>query len=170
MWGAGKSALCPCFFETASDKVAVIGPGGKWRSWTTISPNGTRTNTASIRKVVDAILDAVDAGDAATIDELMEPLHAADIADLLEQIGSAERAGLLKLWSRGIDGEILSELDESIREEVIAALPHEVLTEAVRELDSDDVVDLIEDLEEPVSRNASSARSRIATGSRSSNR
>ncbi len=101
-------------------------------------------------KVVDAILDAVEAGDAATIDELMEPLHAADIADLLEQIGSAERAGLLKLWSRGIDGEILSELDESIREEVIAALPHEVLAEAVRELDSDDVVDLIEDLDEPV--------------------
>ncbi|WP_347310397.1 magnesium transporter [Defluviimonas sp. SAOS-178_SWC] len=101
-------------------------------------------------KVVDAILDAVEAGDAATIDELMEPLHAADIADLLEQIGPAQRAGLLRLWSRGIDGEILSELDESIREEVIAALPQEVLTEAVRELDSDDVVDLIEDLEEPV--------------------
>ncbi len=101
-------------------------------------------------KVVDAILDAVEAGEAATIDELMEPLHAADIADLLEQVGAARRAALLKLWSRGIDGEILSELDESIREEVIAALPHEVLTEAVRELDSDDVVDLIEDLEEPV--------------------
>ena len=101
-------------------------------------------------KVVDAILDAVTAGDTATIDELMEPLHAADIADLLEQIGSSERARLLKLWSRGIDGEILSELDESIREEVIAALPYEVLTDAVRELDSDDVVDLIEDLEEPV--------------------
>lgn len=101
-------------------------------------------------KVIDAILDAVTAGDTATIDKLMEPLHAADIADLLEQIGSSERARLLKLWSRGIDGEILSELDESIREEVIAALPHEVLTEAVRELDSDDVVDLIEDMEEPV--------------------
>ncbi|OYX45281.1 MAG: magnesium transporter [Rhodobacterales bacterium 32-67-9] len=101
-------------------------------------------------RVVDAILDAVGDGDTATIDELMEPLHAADIADLLEQIGASERARLLKLWSRGIDGDILSELDDSIREEVIAALPHEVLTDAVRELDSDDVVDLIEDLEEPV--------------------
>ncbi|MCB2134464.1 MAG: magnesium transporter [Rhodobacteraceae bacterium] len=100
-------------------------------------------------RVVDAILAAVDAGDAASIHDLMEPLHAADIADLFEQIGSAERAGLIALWSGGIDGEILSELDESIREEVIELLPHEVLTEAVRELDSDDVVDLIEDLEEP---------------------
>lgn len=100
-------------------------------------------------KVVSAILDAVEAGDAARIDALMDPLHAADIADLFEQIGSGQRAALLALWSRGIDGEILSELDESIREEVIQALPAEVLTEAVRELDSDDVVDLLEDLEEP---------------------
>ena len=100
-------------------------------------------------EVVDAILEAVEAGDAATIDELMDPLHAADIADLFEQIGYADRAALIGLWSRGIDGEILSELDESIREEVIELLPHEVLSDAVRELDSDDVVDLIEDLEEP---------------------
>ncbi len=100
-------------------------------------------------EIVDAILEAVETGDAASIDELMEPLHAADIADLFEQIGSADRAALIGLWSRGIDGEILSELDESIREEVIELLPHEVLTEAVRELDSDDVVDLIEDLDEP---------------------
>ncbi|MCB2127883.1 MAG: magnesium transporter [Rhodobacteraceae bacterium] len=99
--------------------------------------------------VVDAILEAAHAGDADAIDGLMEPLHAADIADLLEQVDSSDRAALIGLWSRGIDGEILSELDESIREEVIELLPHEVLSEAVRELDSDDVVDLIEDLEEP---------------------
>lgn len=100
-------------------------------------------------RTVEAILDAVDGGDAAAIDRLMEPLHAADIADLFEQIGAGARAGLLALWSRGIDGEILSELDESIREEVIAALPRDVLAFAVRELDSDDVVDILEDLQEP---------------------
>ncbi|MGB3177967.1 MAG: magnesium transporter [Albidovulum sp.] len=100
-------------------------------------------------QVVAAILDAVEAGDSAAIDLLMEPLHAADIADLFEQIGASARAGLIGLWSRGIDGEILSELDESIREEVIDLLPHDVLREAVRELDSDDVVDLLEDLEQP---------------------
>lgn len=101
-------------------------------------------------RLVEAILDAVEKGDAGAVEELMHPLHPADIADLLEQIGPADRAALVKLWSAGFDGEILSELDESIREEVIEALPHDVLTEAVRELDSDDVVDLIEDLEEPV--------------------
>ncbi|MGB3148919.1 MAG: magnesium transporter [Paracoccaceae bacterium] len=100
-------------------------------------------------RIVEAILDAVEAGDEPQIDQLMAPLHAADIADLLEQISSAERLALLSHWSRGIDGEILSELGDSIREEVIAALPHDVLSDAVRELDSDDVVDLLEDLEEP---------------------
>jgi magnesium transporter len=100
-------------------------------------------------RTVDAIIEAVDAGDRDEIDARMEPLHAADIADLLEQIGPAERRALLRLWSGGIDGEILSELDEGLREEVIESLPRNVLAEAVRELDSDDVVDLIEDLEEP---------------------
>ncbi len=99
--------------------------------------------------VVDAILEAVEAQDAAELSRLMEPLHAADIADLLEQVSGAERREIIRLWGREIDGEILTEIDDAIREEVIQALPRDVLTEAVRELDSDDVVDLIEDLEEP---------------------
>ena len=79
----------------------------------------------------------------------MEPMHAADIADLLEQISSEDRYELIELYGVEFDGEILSELDESIREDVISALRPEVLAEAVRELESDDVVDLLEDLEQP---------------------
>ncbi len=98
---------------------------------------------------VDAVLAAVEGGDAARLTALLEPLHAADIADLLEQIGPNDRRDLLRLWSGEIDGEILSEIDESIRDEVIEYLSPEVLAEAVRELDSDDLVDILEDLEEP---------------------
>lgn len=101
------------------------------------------------RRRVAEILQAVDEGDAALLTEMMEPLHAADIADLLEQIGGPERERLIRLYHKEFDGEILSELDESIREEVIGLLHPEVLAEAVRELESDDVVDLVEDLEEP---------------------
>ena len=54
-------------------------------------------------RVVEAILEAVEDGNAEAVDELMEPLHAADIADLLEQIGSGPRAALVQLWSKGID-------------------------------------------------------------------
>lgn len=98
---------------------------------------------------VEAILEAVEAGDAARVTALLDPMHAADIADLLEQISPSERGELLALSSGEIDGEVLSEIDDSIREEVIEALPDDVVAEAVRELDSDDVVDILEDLDAP---------------------
>jgi magnesium transporter len=98
---------------------------------------------------IAAVLAAVEAGDSAAVDALLDPLHAADIADLLEQIGGTDRRALLRLWSHEIDGEILSEISDAIREEVIEALPREVLAEAVRDLETDDVVDILEDLEQP---------------------
>ena len=101
------------------------------------------------RRDVGAVLEAVEAGARDELISRMEPMHAADIADLLEQISSADRYALIELYGVEFDGEILSELDESIREDVISALRPEVLAEAVRELESDDVVDLLEDLEQP---------------------
>jgi magnesium transporter len=98
---------------------------------------------------IDAVLLAVEAGDGAAVDALLDPLHAADIADLLEQIGTVARRALLSLWSHEIDGEILSEISDAIREEVIETLPREVLVEAVRDLETDDVVDILEDLDRP---------------------
>ncbi len=101
------------------------------------------------RKDVSAVLYAVDIDDRAQLSALLDPLHPADIADLLEQINSFDRRRLVALYDREFDGDILSELDESIREEVISVLKPQVLAEAVRDLDSDDVVDLLEDLDEP---------------------
>ncbi|MFA7434188.1 MAG: magnesium transporter [Gemmobacter sp.] len=98
---------------------------------------------------IEGILGAIEAGDAARLDDLLEPFHAADIADFLEQVSAAQRRALLALRPRSIDGDVLSELDDSIREEVIDSLSAEVLADAVRDLDSDDVVDILEDLEEP---------------------
>ncbi|SPF78306.1 magnesium transporter [Pseudoprimorskyibacter insulae] len=100
------------------------------------------------RRLVAAILYAVDVSDREKLVDLMEPLHAADIADLLEQINAYDRMRLIRLYDKEFDGEILSELDESIREDVIGILKPEVLADAVRELDSDDVVDLLEDLDD----------------------
>ena len=101
------------------------------------------------KRRVSAILYAVDIGDREQLTALMEPLHAADIADLLEQLNTYDRRRLIELYAHEFDGEILSELEEGVREEVISLLRPEVLAEAVRELDSDDVVDLLEDLDEP---------------------
>lgn len=101
------------------------------------------------RKDVAKVLYAVDRDDRDALIELMEPLHAADIADLLEQINAFDRMRLVKLYGQEFDGEILSELDEAIREELIEILHPQVLAEAVRDLETDDVVDLVEDLDEP---------------------
>ncbi len=101
------------------------------------------------RREIAAIMYAVDIDDKETLTRLMEPLHAADIADLLEQINTFDRSRLIRLYDREFDGDILSELDEGLREEVMAVLKPHILADAVREMDSDDVVDLVEDLDEP---------------------
>lgn len=103
-------------------------------------------------ELVREIREVMEAGDRERLVELMAPLHPADIADLLEQMDEGPRHQLIDLYGMEFDGEILSELDESIREDVINALAPEVLTEAVRSLESDDVVDLLEDLDEPRQR------------------
>ncbi|WP_373353031.1 magnesium transporter [Pseudoroseicyclus sp. CXY001] len=113
----------------------------------TIATEGDDGSFALPQKLFDDVLDAVEEGDAARVDMILEPLHAADIADLLEQLDFRDRRALLEIWT-GMDGEILSELDDNLREEVIAELPADQLAEAVRELESDDVVDLVEDLED----------------------
>ena len=101
------------------------------------------------RELLDRIDAAIEAGDTALLNSLLEPMHGADIADIIERLAPAERRAFLTLYSGEIDGEILSEIDDSIRDEVIEQLPPEVVAEAVREMDSDDVVDLVEDMDEP---------------------
>ncbi|WP_210528026.1 magnesium transporter [Rubellimicrobium arenae] len=118
------------------------------RSATTRAPDNDEDDEFGLpSRLVDEVLDAVEAGDVARLGGLLEPLHAADIADLLEQIGPNQRRDLLSLWKGGVDGDILSELDESLREEVIEGLEPGELAEAVRDLETDDVVDLVEDLD-----------------------
>ena len=117
-------------------------------------PRETDTDTSDddfqiSKENAEAIGKAIDEGDGAALDTLLEPTHAADIADLIEQLTPARRREFLKLYSGEIDGDILSEIDEGVRDEVIEQLPREVLAEAVREMDSDDVVDLIEDMDLP---------------------
>ncbi|MEL6609487.1 MAG: magnesium transporter [Pseudomonadota bacterium] len=100
-------------------------------------------------RLIPSVRLAVATADRARLDTLLEPLHAADIADLIEQLDPGQRRELLVMAADVVDGEVLSEIDEGVREEVIEFLPERQLTEAVRDLDSDDVVDLLEDLDEP---------------------
>ncbi|KPA22047.1 Magnesium transporter MgtE [Shimia sp. SK013] len=101
------------------------------------------------RRLVSGILYSLDAKDRDTLVSLLEPLHPADIADIIEQINPYDRRRLVELYGEEFDGDILPELDEGLREEILAILSPDVLAEAVRELESDDIVDLVEDLDEP---------------------
>lgn len=101
------------------------------------------------RETFGPVRQALAAEDGPALQALLDPLHAADIADLVEQLPNDERDTFVRLYGAEFDGEVLSELDEGLREVVVGAMEPAVLAEAVRELETDDVVDLIEDLDDP---------------------
>ncbi|WP_424940803.1 magnesium transporter [Aliiroseovarius sp. S253] len=101
------------------------------------------------RETFGPVRDALAAENGPALQALLDPLHAADIADLVEQLPDDERDIFVRLYGAEFDGEVLSELDERLREDVVHAMEPAVLAEAVRVLETDDVVDLIEDLDDP---------------------
>ncbi|MEQ8935955.1 MAG: hypothetical protein RIE56_09225, partial [Amphiplicatus sp.] len=99
---------------------------------------------------VDAVAEAVEAGDAAEARALCEDLHPADLADLLGFLSEEERTALIHLFGGELDPEVLAELDSDIRESVVMALRPEKVAEAVADLDTDDAAFLLEDLDDDV--------------------
>ncbi len=97
---------------------------------------------------VKEIRTAVNAGDRALLDTLIEPLHAADIADLAELLDGGERRAFIVLIKDDIDPDILSELEESVRDVALDILDPKDVAEAVTQMDTDDAVFLLEDLAE----------------------
>ena len=102
--------------------------------------------------VVEAVIQALAAGDAARAREHVADLHPADVADLLEWLSAEERRGLVEALRETLDPGVLTELDDTVREEIIAQLGVQSVAAAVAELDSDDAVNVIEELEEPEQR------------------
>jgi magnesium transporter len=96
---------------------------------------------------VDAVRDALDAGDKGAVYDLVEPLHAADIADLIELLGRSERAALARAISDLMTGDVIAELNDYVREDLMEALPAQAVATIAEQLDTDDAVQLIEDLD-----------------------
>lgn len=96
---------------------------------------------------IDAVLDAVEAGDNEAARALVEPLHPADIADLLELAPDDSRADLTTALGSLVGAEVLSELNDYVRDKVVEALLPAQLAELTAELESDDAVAIIEDLD-----------------------
>jgi magnesium transporter len=96
---------------------------------------------------VNAVLDAVDAGDPEEAHRLVEPLHPADIADLFELTPEDRRAGLAAAVADLLDGDVFAEMNDHVREQLIDALDARQVADIASELDTDDAVAIIEDLD-----------------------
>jgi magnesium transporter len=94
------------------------------------------------------ILEALAAGDAGRVRDLVAELHYADFADLLERISRDERAQLIDITRDTFDPEVLSELNETVREHVFEVLGVKQAADAITELDSDDALMVLEDMDE----------------------
>ncbi|MFT3976638.1 MAG: magnesium transporter [Sphingomonas bacterium] len=96
---------------------------------------------------VDAVLDAVGAGDPEQARALVEPLHPADIADLFELTPEDRRASLAAALADLLDADVFAEMNDYVREDVIDTLDARQVADIASELDTDDAVAIIEDLD-----------------------
>ena len=101
---------------------------------------------------VDRVLDAVDAGDDATVRKLVEPLHPADVADLIELAARDEREGLVKALAGIVDADVLAEMNEHVREALLEALDPEQVADLAGQMETDDAVAILEDLDDDEQR------------------
>jgi magnesium transporter len=103
---------------------------------------------------VAQVHDALEAGDDAQVQALVEPLHYADVADLIETLGGEDRARFVRATKGAFNAEVLPELDDAVREEVIEELGFEDFAACLREVESDDAVYLAGQLEDEAERAA----------------
>lgn len=101
-------------------------------------------------QVVDAVIDALDAQDRASVRRHLRDLQPADIADLIERLGPEQRRELMGLIRPRVNPEVLSELDWVVRGEILGDLDARGVASVLAHLDEDDALDLIEDLDDEV--------------------
>ncbi|MEY4721651.1 MAG: magnesium transporter [Pseudomonadota bacterium] len=97
---------------------------------------------------VRRVREALDAGEADAVYDLVEPLHPADIADLFELVDADERQPLAKAITDLMGSEVYAELNDHVRELIVEALPAGQVADIAEQLDTDDAVAMIEDLDE----------------------
>ena len=102
--------------------------------------------------LVNAVEDALEAGEIDAAAAAVQDLHAADVADLIETIDPEYRPALVDAIQETFDPEVLTELDDALLDEVIDRLGSEGTAAAISELETDDAAYVLEDLDEDVQR------------------
>jgi magnesium transporter len=97
---------------------------------------------------VNAVKEALEAGDEAGVAALVQPLHDADLADLVQNLSAEHRRAFLAIVRLDERPDVLAELDEAVRDEVITLLGVADTAAAVAGLETDDAVHVLEALDE----------------------
>ena len=101
---------------------------------------------------VNAVEDALEAGEVDAVALIVHGLHAADVADLIETIDPSFRSALIDAIQGTLDPEVLTELNDSALEYVVDRIGSESTAAAISELDTDDALDVLDDLDEHLQR------------------
>jgi len=99
-------------------------------------------------ELIDAVEDALDAGDGDRARDLTAELHDADIADLLQHLDGDRRRAFVQTIRQNFHPDILAELDDVVRDDVIEQLGVADTALAVAGLESDDAVQVIAELDD----------------------
>jgi magnesium transporter len=97
---------------------------------------------------IEAVTEALAAGDIARVQELAEPLHPADVADLIEQVEPEERQPLAAALGDVLDADVISEMNDVVREALIDELEPGQVADVVTQMETDDAVAILEDMDE----------------------
>lgn len=103
-------------------------------------------------EVVNAVEDALEAGEIDAAAGVVSDLHAADVADLIETIDPAHRSALIDAIQETLDPEVLTELNDTVLEDVVDRLGSESTAAAVSELETDDALEVLDDLDAHLQR------------------
>jgi magnesium transporter len=96
---------------------------------------------------LDALKDAIDAGNDAYIVSLLKDLHPSDIAEIFNEIDLEEAKFVYRHLDEEEAGKVLVEMDEDIRERFLASLTSkEIAEQFIDNMESDDAADVIAEL------------------------
>jgi magnesium transporter len=119
-----------------------------------LPPQDTRLDEDDRLKAdfVREVMERVEAGDAAGVRGLVEPLHPADVADLFELVDPDERHALALALGDILDGDVIAEMNDHVREDLIDDLDPRQVADFAEDMETDDAVAMIEDMEEEEQR------------------
>jgi magnesium transporter len=89
---------------------------------------------------------AIQAEDAAWIDEHIAGLHFADIAEILDELTKEQAKFVYFRLDEDLQADVLMELEEEVRDRFLKSLSSKEIAEQLENLDSDDAADILGEL------------------------